>query len=347
MDGIATSPRTDRRDLFNETAARMGLSAVLVEKDFWVCWSLKRLFTLPGARPGMVFKGGTSLSKSFGLIRRFSEDVDLSLDRHALGFTGDRDPKAATTSKKRKTLLEDIGDKSRAFLAQDLVPRLMSDFRSVLGEERKAGWRLEVPPREVVPDQQTLTFTYPGSLDGGSYEAALYIKPTISLEFGARSEHWPSSDHAITPYAASEFPGEFKSPSCAIKTIEAVRTFWEKAVLMHGLYHRQAPNVDRKSRHYYDVGLLAKTDVRRQALGELDMLTKTAEHTAIFFPIAAAEYELARPGTLRLVPHDELRKTLEADYRSMKLMVFDEPPAFGDLLATLTELEAEVNRGKS
>ena len=106
MDDVARLPAADLADLFVVTGTGRGLTAEMIEKDFWVCWTLKRLFTLPDPPAGLLFKGGTSLSKVFGLIERFSEDVDLSFDRAGLGFGGERDPLNARTSKRRKHGLE-------------------------------------------------------------------------------------------------------------------------------------------------------------------------------------------------------------------------------------------------
>src|SRR5438105_5854656 len=106
MDDVAQLPVTDRTDLFAATALRRGMTAEIIEKDFWVCWTLRRLFTLPDLPAGLLFKGGTSLSKVFRAIERFSEDVDLSFDRAGLGFGGANDPLGATSGKKRKQALE-------------------------------------------------------------------------------------------------------------------------------------------------------------------------------------------------------------------------------------------------
>lgn len=151
MDGIAALDRDTRARLFEETAARLGIGrAAIIEKDFWVCWTLRRLFALQNtqkeAHPVFVFKGGTSLSKVFGLIQRFSEDIDLSLDWHGLGFTGERDPAKAGTSR-RKRLLEELRDTCESYIASTLVPALRKDFATVLGPDTQGkGIGAPAPP---------------------------------------------------------------------------------------------------------------------------------------------------------------------------------------------------------
>src|SRR5947199_285051 len=134
MDEVARLPITDRADLFTAAARRRGLTAAIIEKDFWVCWALKRIFTLTDPPAGLLFKGGTSLSKVFGAIERFSEDVDLSFDRAGLGFGGDRDPLNAPTGKRRKYGLEALGATCRQTVRERLLPQLARALGEALGE---------------------------------------------------------------------------------------------------------------------------------------------------------------------------------------------------------------------
>jgi hypothetical protein len=136
MDKVARLPADDRAALFGETGAGRGVADTIIEKDFWVCWSLKRLFGLPkGAAATLVFKGGTSLSKAFSAIRRFSEDVDLSFDRAELGYTGDRDPEKEGISKKQAArLIDDLVDDVERHIAEKLLPALRVAIVEQLGE---------------------------------------------------------------------------------------------------------------------------------------------------------------------------------------------------------------------
>ncbi len=134
MDDVARLLLADRTDLFVATAGRRALTAAIIEKDFWVCWTLRRIFTLPDPPAGLLFKGGTSLSKVFRVIERFSEDVDLSFDRAGLGFGGESDPLNATSGKRRKQGLEALTEACQRAIQERLLPLLVAAFGEALGE---------------------------------------------------------------------------------------------------------------------------------------------------------------------------------------------------------------------
>ena len=156
MDDIARLPTDDRAALFGETGARRGVANTIIEKDFWVCWSLKRLFGLPkGTTATLVFKGGTSLSKAFNGIRRFSEDIDLSFDRAELGYTGERDPDKEGISKKQAgRLIDDLVSDVEQHIAEKLLPALRAAIVGQLGEPTESEWSLEID----AGDAQTVNF---------------------------------------------------------------------------------------------------------------------------------------------------------------------------------------------
>jgi hypothetical protein len=337
VDAIAKWAPEERAALFQETAVRRGLVPTIVEKDFWVCWTLRRLFAHPERRPAMLFKGGTSLSKVYGIIERFSEDIDLSLDRHDLGFSAERDPENVTGRKAREKLLKELKATCAEYLRTEFVPQTIADFESVLGTHGE-GWSLEIDPEE----DQTVLFRYPSSTDGVS---AQYIRPVVRMEFGARSDFWPATEAEVRCYAADEFPDQFQNPVARVRVLEAKRTFWEKATILHAEFHRQnrAGGAGRLSRHYYDLARLATSRIRKEALADLALLSEVAHHKDFFFASAQARYDEARPGTLRLVPAEDLRRLLESDYRQMAEMFFGEQPSFKEVLSTLTDLEREIN----
>jgi hypothetical protein len=180
MDHVAHLPAPDRRDIFLEVAARRGnLTAALVEKDFWVCWTLKHLFAMQNASAGMIFKGGTSLSKVFNAINRFSEDVDLSLSQDDLGFGGEKAPHKAPSTKKARKLIEELDAKCKQIIRDQLLPALRNNFTIILGAEGHI-WSLSIDNR----DPQAVNFAYPRSIDVGTGEVPVYVQPMVRLELG-------------------------------------------------------------------------------------------------------------------------------------------------------------------
>ena len=344
MDQFALLPAAERATVFREVAARSRLgSATIIEKDFWVCWTLKRLFTLPDPPAGLLFKGGTSLSKVFGVIERFSEDVDLSFDRAGLGFGGESDPLNAATGKQRKHGLEALTETCRQVIRKRLLPQLVAVFGNALGEQHSTTWAMDLA--EDDPDGQTLLFQYPASTRSRPADEPAYIRPVVRLEIGARSDHWPAVEATITPYAAADFPEVFKEPHCRVYALAAERTFWEKATVLHMWHHAPADKKfrDRQSRHYYDVVRLYEHELGKTAVKDTDLLLKVARHKEVFFPAAWARYADAKPGTLRIVPPDARLAELEQDYRKMQEMIFREPPTFERLLDLLRQIEREIN----
>lgn len=344
MDKVALLPDDDRAALFGETAAGRGVAHTIIEKDFWVCWSLKRLFGLPkGTTATLVFKGGTSLSKAFGAIRRFSEDIDLSFDRAELGYTGNRDPEKEGISKKQAArLIDDLVGDVEQHIAEKLLPALRAAIVEQLGEPANGEWSLEID----AGDAQAVNFHYPTALPAAEYEGMAYITPRVKLELGARGDPWPTEKKVIRPYAADDYPDFFAEPDTSVNVLSARRTFWEKATALHAEAHRPAesPTPQYFSRHYYDLSMLLDTDEGRAAVADLDLLAQVAQHKTTFFRSGWASYETACPGTLRLMPDEARVKDLRADYRAMAPMMFDQtPPLFDDILAKLAALQETIN----
>lgn len=346
VDDVARWPAADRAALLQETAARPNMpGAVAVEKDFWVCWTLQRAFA-PPLVPGMVFKGGTSLSKVYGVIARFSEDLDLSIPREALGFAGDADLTPGLSRTQAGRRLDDMRAACEAHVAGPLVDVLRRRMAAALhgGVPADTGvaerWELVVAPDEP----GTLLFRYPAALPAVAYGAAAYIRPSVRLEFGGRNEVWPSEVGSVRPYALEAFPDVSAEPWVAVQVLAAERTFWEKATICHAEYHRPPASRrgERLSRHYVDLAALAQGDIGPRALAQLDLLAAVAAHKARYFPLGWARYDEARPGTLRLVPHPELERALRRDHAAMREMFFGPAPAFDAVLRTLRELEAVI-----
>ena len=313
----------------------MSLNPVNVEKDFWVCWLLKQLFTLPALDGWLVFKGGTSLSKCFNLIQRFSEDIDLAVDFERLDYVGDRDPRQDDLSgNQRQRLLAEMMDSCRGYVSGPFMSALADGVRRVIGSDE---WTLTLSSS----DQNTVEFAYPPALDAG----LPYILPHVSLELGTHAEPIPHSPTEIRPFAAEHFGELFDEPVCSVITVVARRTFWEKATILHAEYHRplESSLPQRYSRHYSDVAAMSRAAVKEEALADLPLLQKVIEHKDRFYHAAWARYTEARPGSFKVMPREERLDVLRRDHQAMHPMFLGDPPRFEDILQDLESLEREIN----
>jgi predicted nucleotidyltransferase component of viral defense system len=335
MDSFLEQAPNDQRLFIQEAARRTGRAAIVIEKDFWVCWTLREIFSLPEFTKNMTFKGGTSLSKVYGMIDRFSEDIDLSFHREFLGFGGKADP-ASATGKERARRLDALQTACAKMIAEQFVPALFGSMAKSLGT---ADWRVEIDET----DKQTVLFHYPQPIS----TASEYLKPTVKIEMGARSDHWPTEDKAIKSFLHETFPIELPNAGCTtVNVLSAERTFWEKATILHAECHRSLTQAvpDRNSRHYYDLVRIAEHPEGRKSISRLDLLEAVVEHKKVFFRSGWASYETAKPGTFRLVPPPERIIALKRDYALMQDMFFGATPDFDSVLKTLSELQTEINK---
>jgi len=334
MENFANDAPELRDEAFQETAAQLGMSKAIVEKDFWVCWSLKQLFALTSFGEQLIFKGGTSLSKAYDVIHRFSEDVDLSIDREQLGFTGDRDPEDPNLSgNKQKKLLEEL----EAAAEEAVRVRLLTEIQKAFGSRLEQSFTLSVDPN----NPQTILFAYPTLAESD----AGYVKPVVRFEFGARGVQLPAEHIEISPYLHQAFPDLLTDALVRVKVLGVERTFWEKATILHMLFHQDTtkPLADRMSRHYYDMAQLIGHDAKKRALEKLELLTQVAHHKSVFFKSAWANYDEAKPGSLRLVPNANLAAALRKDYAGMREMIIGDAPKFDEILAMIEAFETEIN----
>ncbi len=358
MDKFATSP--DRQEVLQETANARGLTEIVVEKDFWVCWVLRQISLLPALAQHLTFKGGTSLSKAYGLIQRFSEDVDLTIERNAPFLVDSADPMAADISNnERGRRIETLRTNAQKFVHDMALPELRQSFEAALGTE---GWRVELDPEDT--DNQTILFWFPKVFEYrrrfkdvrdiknvyavpdlfGEWEDR-YILPRVKLEFGARGEIEPHEVRTIMPYVAESFPSLFSTQNISVSTLSAERTFWEKVTILHALHHGSNMR-DRMSRHYYDTYQMAQKGVAQKALDNVALLEQVVRNKSLMFRDAKASYGTAALGNLRLLPHSENIENLKRDYGAMEEMFMVDPPTFEDVLNGLKQLEEQLNASK-
>ncbi len=325
--------RPDERRLYIEqAAARRNVSAVVLEKDFWVCWILGVLFgsEFDGA---IVFKGGTSLSKVFGVIDRFSEDIDLSLSPAFLEL-----PEAGASRNQADRWMKRAEAACANAVRDRIAPALESAIEAVLGA-RDGGWI------EFLTDPGTnspvLLFHYPSTQPAGF----AYLGRSVKLEFGSLTDQQPVGRHAVRPWVAETLPTAFPDWRCEVVALEVERSFWEKATILHAEHHRPADRLtpDRFSRHYADTAALARHPAAAGAIDRHEQRDRVVAWKGRFFGSSWARYDLAQPGTFRLVPPDGRLPALRRDYQAMRDMYLSEPLAFDEILAVLAELEQRIN----
>lgn len=336
MNKVAAMERDEREELFSETAARIGVADAIVEKDFWVCWVLKQLFSNKAFEERLLFKGGTSLSKIFHAINRFSEDIDLAVDYVALGFTGEKDPRQENISKtRRNAILEEMMAACQRYIAEEFVKGFRQQCTELLGKSKAWGAGVSEGDANVV------YFEYPAASNKGLE----YVNPRVLLELGTHAEFVPRDRFTIRSFTGEEFPNVVKDRDISVKALLAKRTFWEKGTILHAEYHRPSDKAlpDRYSRHYYDVAMMADGKIRQEAFADKELLAQVVKHKETFYPSGWARYDLAKPGSLRLVPPEGRLKPLEQDYKKMSVMIFGEQPPFDSVMDRLADLERDIN----
>ena len=336
-DVIAASDR-DRNALFAETAARLGTAVQNVEKDFWVCWTLDALFNgMDADSPRLLFKGGTSLSKAFGLIPRFSEDIDITVFRADIGQAVEIAALDALSGKQRRVRLDAIRESCKAYISGPLSARL-AQHAAASGGDRM---RLEHDPDDA--DGQTLLLWYPAA----AARADDYIRSAVKIEAGAKSALDPHTVASVVPYIADDLDLDLRVSN--VVTVEAERTFWDKVIILHGLrqwFDRRGAlrhGGQRVSRHHYDVHQLLKNERSSAWLKNRALAANCATHARLFFGSTDLGLESAARGTFTLMPSQPMREALRTDYAAMTGMIFGDVPPLDAILASVEEVERQVN----
>jgi hypothetical protein len=339
MKSFALESSDERSAYITQYAATHNIPAYIVEKDFWVCWLLARIFSTPSLGPACVFKGGTSLSKVFGAIERFSEDIDLALSSDSLGWSEEELDDAPSPTKRRR-LVKKLDQACAEAVQGRFHHELETAVSAILGIPPGSTWlSYEFNFRTNSPE---LYFAYPQSVPSGSY-----IPPVVKVEFGSLTDQRPTGAHRITPMVASLAPGEFADFQADVVALEIERTFWEKVTILHAEYHRPAeqPLRDRFARHYADVAALWLHPAKEKSVSRLDLLDRVRLHKSRYFESSWANYDTAIPGSLRLLPPDNRIAELRRDYAAMEPMFLaKETPTFEQILSILSEAEQQLNQ---
>ncbi|QDP73476.1 nucleotidyl transferase AbiEii/AbiGii toxin family protein [Legionella israelensis] len=335
------SPK-ERQQVFEEATARSTTikNPIIIEKDFWVCWTLNQIFTNAALSPHVIFKGGTSLSKCYNIIQRFSEDIDLTLSKTYIGIDSENDPAQGISGKQQKKRLDELSNKVKNKVGEEIKPILMTQFEKDLSNYfDESEWQLELDE----DDDQSLKFHYPTNVPKKDND---YIQSAIKLEFGARGDISPFENKNVTSYCQQLLPelGN-EAPEITVPTLLAKRTYWEKITLLHAEYHRspKKPLPRRLFRHYYDIVMLDKKNITQEAMQDITLLEDVRRNKSIYFPAKWANYDEAVIGSLRLYPNEAFMDQLKADHTKMVDMFFGNAPDFDETLEHIKRIEKIVN----
>ena len=324
----------ERMDALNAAADTSGLLPHILEKDIWVVWSLQHLFAGPYAEH-LVFKGGTSLSKAYSVLRRFSEDVDLTYDIRAIAgdLVGNADAPLPASKSQEKKWSKEIRARLSDWVCSEIVPRLKHDLEQ------------QGLPAKVRAEGDKVLINYAPLATGTGY-----VAPAVMLEFGARSTGEPSEPRVIRCDAAAHLDAvEF--PTATPQVMRPERTFWEKATAIHVFCSQGAfRGGDRFSRHWHDVTRLDAAGFAEAAIADKTLARRVADHKSVFFAEKdanddAIDYHVAVSGGLQLVPGDDALAKLAADYQHMvdDGLFLDDVESFEVLLEQCRAIQQKAN----
>jgi hypothetical protein len=337
----------ERRDLFVGVADRLRTNEQNIEKDFWVCWTLDALFNeLEADGPRLLFKGGTSLSKGYGLIERFSEDIDITVFREDIGQAATVKELESVSGKKREVRLDAIKAACQDYIHGPMLERLSVLLQQTLKTANLNPNRARVELDTDDPDGQSLLLWYPTATAEGN----AYIRRAIKIESGAKSALDPHAPVVVRPYIADDLPNLDLAVG-NVTTVDPSRTFWDKVVILHGLrrwWDRRGElrgGGQRVSRHYYDVYRLLASETGRKATEDAEMAKDCVRHARMFFNRPDLDLASAVPGSFALTPHDGMLADLRRDYEAMSGMIFGPIPTVDEVVVAIAELEQSLNRG--
>ena len=317
----------ERVKIFTETAEQSNLSTVAIEKDWWVVQTLSIIFSMKYANV-LIFKGGTSLSKGWNLIQRFSEDIDLALDREFLGYTGEL----------TKGDIKKLRRKSYQFITEVFTEELKNKF-SELGFENVLVKYREVENHDQ--DPLIIEIYYPTLTNEDSY-----LKPAVLVEVGSRSLKEPFTQRSFGTIVSEVFTNRpFADKAITIPVVNPERTFLEKIFLLHEEFQKSQDKirVERLSRHLYDIEKLSQTEYADIALHDTDLYNTIVKHREKFTPISGIDYTNHSPDKINFIPPDTILKDWQQDYEIMaQTMIYDNPLPFDELIKRLTELQKRI-----
>ncbi len=327
MNNYFQLSREQQKIVLTQAANRTKLPVQAVEKDLWVTVVLQYVFSLPIAKH-FVFKGGTSLSKVWKVIQRFSEDIDLAIDPSIWGFEGD-------WTKKRIKRLRKV---SSIFVRDELCQQLRN---AILANGMDNWLNIEAEPDGegdgTYPEPRTIHVYYKSLFDND----LPYLRSEVKLEIGARSLLEPTADAMVKSILEEELPISTTFKQLAIPTALPEKTFLEKAFLLHELFSSQLQKeANRKSRHLYDLVQMMNTDIATRAIANNELWNAIHQHRELFTSVSGVDYTPDIRKRIRLLPPNDVVDNWRNDYKAMQIsMIYGEKPTFEDLMRMIEELE--------
>lgn len=357
---ILRSTTDEQRALFSAAAAELETRAENIEKDLYVCWALDLLFNRrPADKARLYFKGGTSLSKAYGLIRRFSEDIDIGIYKADLHVPLEAEIAALkSVTQRQKVLLEQVDEAARQYISgplREMIAREIEEIEVAIEHEGhfSLSFGYDAHRNKDALDVLVVGYTSVFDTSGG------YVEAAVRIEGGARPDPVPAEPRQILPYVASEFPRDKQLVVPNVTTVTPERTFWEKVLILHAMKETtekrtaetnpagKVPDLNRYSRHYYDVHQIWRhPDYGTKTASMRDLAEASRQHKELMFRAPDHRYDRALPGSYHLVPTPEMRKKLATDYERMSAMIFGTPPTFEEVMASIESLEEYLNDGK-
>jgi len=321
-------PEDDRKQILTEVAAEKNLPETTIEKDVWVTLVLEALFSIPEIKDHLVFKGGTSLSKGYKLIDRFSEDIDFAIDRRFLGFSG-----ALTKTK----IEEKLRPASAAFIKNTLIPKLHTQMEA-MGVSPDI-FKLAPKPDVNEKDDPLPLYVHYHALFG----TPEYLNDKVEVEVSARSLMEPSEPRTIQSLIADKYAGSpFAGNPFVVQAVLPQRTFLEKVFLLHELFQRPVEKAiakNRMSRHLYDLEKLMDSDFAIAAIGDQHLYKDIVAHRQLFTPTGGISYDKHSPEHISFIPPEALLDAWRADYEVLsKNMIGGSPKPFDQLIERMQEL---------
>ncbi len=322
-----------QKTVITQIATKVTLPLQAIEKDLWVTTILQLIFSLPVAER-LVFKGGTSLSKGYGLIDRFSEDIDLAIDRQQFDLEGDLTVKQLKKLRKQSSLF--VKDEICTALREATIRYGIGDLCTVEAEPDGEGDKTYPEPRKIFVRYRSLFDNLP------------YIPSEVVLEVGARSLIEPTVSRPVRSIISENSEIQTALVDTPITTTVPEKTFLEKAFLLHEIFSGAGPmNADRKSRHMYDLEKMMDMEFAVNAVTDDELWNNIHHHREVFTHVRDVDYTPDIRRRIVLIPPDAVLNEWRRDYETMQAaMIYGNSLPFDELIERITALQERFRKLK-